>query len=99
MSRRMRGWVAAAVIGLVAPRLGRAQTLGDTTAAMGTHSTLSGTSAGRPAATIGTVKSHLSAGSASAGSASAGSDGWAKAGGQAGGGGGARGRARRTGAA
>ena len=96
MSRRMMGWVAAAVIGLVAPRPGRAQTLGDTTAAMGTHSTLSGTSAGNPAATIGTVKSHLSSGSASAGSTGAGPDGWTKAGGQAGGGSSSRGWASNT---
>jgi len=95
MSRRMMGWIGAAVVlGLVAPRPGRAQTLGDTTAAMGTHSTLAGTSAGNPAATLGTVKSHLSSGPASSGSATAGSDGWAKAGGQSGGGSGSHASSR-----
>src|SRR5436309_12334356 len=72
------------VLGLMVPAAGRAQTLGDTTAAMGTHSTLSGTSAGRPAAALGTVKSHVSSGA----------EGWAKPGGQPGGGTGSRASSR-----
>ena len=90
MRRRVMGWMGVGLIlGLLVPAAGRAQTLGDTTAAMGTHSTLSGTSAGRPAATIGTVKSHVSSGSVSSRS-----EGWAKPGGQAAGGTGSRGSSR-----
>ena len=61
----MRRWMmgATVMLGLALPTTGRAQTLGDTAAAMGTHSTLSGTSAGNPAATLGTVKSHVAAAS------------------------------------
>ena len=80
MRPRVMGWMGMGlVLGLMVPAAARAQTLGDTTAAMGTHSTLSGTSTGRPAATLGTVKSHV------------GSEGWAKTGGQAAGGAGSRG--------
>ncbi len=78
--------MGAAVL-LALPATGRAQTLGDTAAAMGTHSTLSGTSAGNPAATLNSVKSHVAAASAAQGVAAAATKGWESSGDQHAGGG------------
>ena len=82
----MRRWMmgATVMLGLALPTTGRAQTLGDTAAAMGTHSTLSGTSAGNPAATLGTVKSHVAAASAAQGGGAAAGQGWETSGDRAG---------------
>ena len=82
----MRRWMmgATVMLGLALPTTGRAQTLGDTAAAMGTHSTLSGTSAGNPAATLGTVKSHVAAASAAQGGGAAPGQGWETSGDRAG---------------
>jgi len=72
---------------LALPAAAWAQTLGDTAAAMGTHSTLSGTSAGNPAATLNSVKSHVTAASAAQGGAAAVTKGWESSGDQRAGGG------------